>query len=160
MELLSGWKEIAERLHLGIRTAQRWERLGLPVRRVSDSPCSPVVAIPDEIELWARTRDVRSDANLLATNRFLMGQGVALREKHARARRQTRSLLNSLNSLGNEQKELIHRIQTSLVRPRGMNLESHQAPGNSGTPPAEERRTHVSCTPPQVESFDPHRCAP
>lgn len=62
MELLSGWKEIAEHLHLGVRTAQRWERLGLPVRRVSESPCSPVVAIPDELELWARTRDVKSDA--------------------------------------------------------------------------------------------------
>jgi len=63
MELLSGWKEIAEHLHLTVRTAQRWERLGLPVRRVSDSACSPVVAIPDELELWARTREVKATVN-------------------------------------------------------------------------------------------------
>lgn len=66
MELLSGWKEIASHLHLTVRTAQRWEHLGLPVRRVSESICSPVVAIPDEIELWTRTRNLRTAAGLTA----------------------------------------------------------------------------------------------
>ena len=115
MELLSGWKEIAEYLHLGVRTAQRWERLGLPVRRVSDSPCSPVVAIPDELELWARTRDVREDAALLASNKFLVTRLSELRETHFQTRLQTKKLLSEINSLADKQKELLHSIQASLV---------------------------------------------
>jgi hypothetical protein len=115
MELLSGWKEIAGHLHLGVRTAQRWERLGLPVRRVSDSPCSPVVAIPDELELWARTREVKADAAVLASNRFLVSRLADLRETHFRTRRKTRRLLTQLNSLGNRQRKLLSLIQLSLV---------------------------------------------
>ena len=115
MELLSGWKEIAEHLHLGVRTAQRWERLGLPVRRVSDSPCSPVVAIPDELDLWARTRDIREDASLLVSNKFLVTRLSELRETHARTRGQTRTLLAEINSLADEQRDLLSRIQANLT---------------------------------------------
>jgi len=114
MELLSGWKEIAEHLHLGVRTAQRWERLGLPVRRVSDSPCSPVVAIPDELELWARTRDLKADAAALASNRFLVNRLSELRKTHSRTRRKTRRLLAELTSLADKQKKLLDRICANL----------------------------------------------
>jgi len=31
--ILSGWKEIASYLHCGVRTVQRWEMDGLPIRR-------------------------------------------------------------------------------------------------------------------------------
>jgi len=114
MELLSGWKEIAEHLHLNVRTAQRWERLGLPVRRVSDSACSPVIAIPDELELWARTRDAKGEAALLGSNKFLVNRLAELRDTHVRTRRKTRRLLNDINSLASAQKELITRMQSSL----------------------------------------------
>jgi hypothetical protein len=117
MELLSGWKEIAEHLHLTVRTAQRWERLGLPVRRVSESPCSPVVAIPDELEQWARTRDVKEDAALLASNKSLVNQLADLRQAQTRTRRRTRKLLARINYLGNEQKKLIFSIQSNLNSP-------------------------------------------
>jgi hypothetical protein len=59
MKILNGWKEIAECLRLTVRTAQRWEGLGLPVRRVSASSCSPVIAFSDEIERWARHQKTR-----------------------------------------------------------------------------------------------------
>ena len=118
MELLSGWKEIAEHLHLTVRTAQRWEQLGLPVRRVSGSPCSPVVAIPDELELWARTRDIKEDADLLASNKFLVSRLAELRETQTRTRRRTRRLLNDMNYLGNEQQKLLLDIQAKLKRRR------------------------------------------
>ena len=117
MELLSGWKEIAEHLHLGVRTAQRWERLGLPVRRVSSSPCSPVVALPDELELWARTRDVKSDAALLSSNKFLVTRLIELREIHFRTSRKTKRLLGHINSLADEQKRLLDLIQENLAPP-------------------------------------------
>jgi hypothetical protein len=126
MEFLSGWKEIAEHLHLGVRTAQRWERLGLPVRRVSDSPCSPVVAIPDELELWARTRNVKEDAVLFASNRFLVTRLSDSREAHVQTRCKTRTLLAEIHSLADQQKELLHRIQANLAPPRGPETENEQ----------------------------------
>jgi hypothetical protein len=48
---LSGWKEIANHLHQGVRTAQRWEKqLGLPVHRIKAS--GPVVAFAEELNAW------------------------------------------------------------------------------------------------------------
>lgn len=32
---LTGWKEIAVHIGRGVRQAQRWEKLGMPVHRVS-----------------------------------------------------------------------------------------------------------------------------
>jgi hypothetical protein len=118
MELLSGWKEIAEYLHLTVRTSQRWERLGLPVRRVSDSPCSPVVAIPDELELWARTRDVRSDAALIPTNKLLSTRMAELRQAQVRIKRKTRGLLRQIDVLGKQQTQLVAGIRANLCPPR------------------------------------------
>lgn len=50
--LLIGWKEISKYLRFGIRTVQRWERNGLPVKRVNNSPRSPVVADSEELDAW------------------------------------------------------------------------------------------------------------
>jgi hypothetical protein len=58
MKILNGWKEIAECLHRTPRSARRWERLGLPVRRISDSPRSQVVAFHEDIEEWIRQRNL------------------------------------------------------------------------------------------------------
>jgi hypothetical protein len=53
-QLLSGWKEIANYMHQGVRTAQRWELIGLPVRRVRDNRRrSPVIALAEDLDRWA-----------------------------------------------------------------------------------------------------------
>jgi len=49
---LIGWKEISNHLRYGVRTLQRWEREGLPIRRVNQTRRSPVVADSDELEAW------------------------------------------------------------------------------------------------------------
>lgn len=64
MRILNGWKEIAECLHRTSRSARRWERLGLPVRRITESSRSPVVAFPDEIENWVRRTERGGCASL------------------------------------------------------------------------------------------------
>jgi hypothetical protein len=56
MKVLNGWKEIADCLHRTPRSARRWERLGLPVWRLSNSTRSPVVAYEHEIQDWIRRR--------------------------------------------------------------------------------------------------------
>lgn len=50
--ILTGWKEISKYLRYGIRTVQRWERNGLPVKRVNKTPRSPVVADSEELDAW------------------------------------------------------------------------------------------------------------
>jgi hypothetical protein len=50
--ILTGWKEISNHLRRGMRTVQRWEHNGLPVKRVSNSPRSPIVADSEELDAW------------------------------------------------------------------------------------------------------------
>lgn len=56
--LLSGWKEIANYMHQGVRTVQRWELIGLPVRRVTTARRSPVIAFAEDLDVWARSLHV------------------------------------------------------------------------------------------------------
>ena len=79
MRMLSGWKEIAECLHRTPRSARRWERFGLPVWRVTDSPRSPVVAYHDEIEDWVRRKRLQERVFLEANaTRFRSTQSELL----------------------------------------------------------------------------------
>lgn len=58
--ILSGWKEIANYLGRGVRTAQRYEaRLQLPVRRPSCYERGSVMAITAEVDAWINTRPLR-----------------------------------------------------------------------------------------------------
>ena len=57
-QLLSGWKEIATYMHQGVRTVQRWELIGLPIRRVRNKGRSPVIAFAEDLDVWARSLHV------------------------------------------------------------------------------------------------------
>ena len=50
--ILSGWKEIARYLGRGVRTVQRWEQLGLPVRRPNSRLRSSVLVNTEQIDTW------------------------------------------------------------------------------------------------------------
>src|SRR5215471_760219 len=55
-DILNTWKEIAQYLNRGVRTAQRWEReLALPVRRPRAKSRSAVLALRTEIDVWLRS---------------------------------------------------------------------------------------------------------
>jgi phage terminase Nu1 subunit (DNA packaging protein) len=68
--LLSSWKEIATCLDRGVRTVQRWEHLGLPVRRPAGSGSNVVLAVESELlewlSRWKKQTQFGDDA--LATN--------------------------------------------------------------------------------------------
>lgn len=56
-EILSSWKEIAEFLGKGVRTAQRWEReLGLPIRRPPGKDSRVVFALREELTAWVKAQ--------------------------------------------------------------------------------------------------------
>jgi hypothetical protein len=52
---LDSWKAIAEYLGRDARTLRRWERLGLPIRRVAGSRGHSVFAFKSEIDAWLKT---------------------------------------------------------------------------------------------------------
>ena len=56
---LQGWKEISSYMERDPRTCQRWQALGLPVRRYGGKTGS-VYAYPSEIEQWRASRPTRS----------------------------------------------------------------------------------------------------
>ena len=53
--LLNSWKEIAAYLGRGVRTAQRWEKYGLPVRRLAPGPRASVIADARDIDTWIQS---------------------------------------------------------------------------------------------------------
>ena len=53
--LLIGWKEIANYLRSGLRTAQRWEAKGLPVIRPNKQRRGHVVAYTEHLDRWLKT---------------------------------------------------------------------------------------------------------
>lgn len=53
---LDSWKAIAEYLHRDAGTVRRWEKLGLPVRRVPGGRGRSVFAYTSEIDQWLRSR--------------------------------------------------------------------------------------------------------
>lgn len=56
-KILTSWKEIAQYVGKAVRTAQRWELdFGLPVRRPPGNNQHAVLAIPEEIDIWLRSR--------------------------------------------------------------------------------------------------------
>lgn len=64
-KLLSGWKEIANHLHKGVRTVQRYEReFSLPVRRPAGKSLSSVIAIEAELDGWVAAAPFRKEFRL------------------------------------------------------------------------------------------------
>jgi hypothetical protein len=110
--VLTGWKEIADHLHLTVRTAQRWEPLGLPVRRVSASRRSPVVAISDEIEQWARKKEIKARRLKSAAS----AGWVEVSSTQDAGQRRARKLVEEVCALAIEQKRLLGLIRSGLKR--------------------------------------------
>jgi hypothetical protein len=59
MTTLTGWKEISTFLRRGVRTVQRWESLGLPIRRIKGGRSGPVFAFAEELEAWEKATPTR-----------------------------------------------------------------------------------------------------
>lgn len=57
--LLNGWKEISSFLRMGVRTVQRYEEFGLPVRRLAGKQRGSVIAEKSELDAWMTARPVR-----------------------------------------------------------------------------------------------------
>jgi len=59
---LNGWKEIGSYLGRVVRTAQRWESLGMPVHRPASRKRTAVIAFPHELDSWLVRNRPRLDS--------------------------------------------------------------------------------------------------
>lgn len=60
LEILSGWKDVASYMGMGVRTVQRYERhQGLPIRRPAGNIRASILAVKNELDAWVIARPVR-----------------------------------------------------------------------------------------------------
>jgi len=121
---LNGWKEIANYLGKGVRTAQRYERnFALPVRRPSGRSEGAVMATPGEIDAWLMASTKRqmltpiapsltSESEELAQNLARMQQS---RQVLATARTELRTTLSRLKQASLRVAEVVQQISGSAL---------------------------------------------
>jgi hypothetical protein len=126
MELLCGWKEISSYLHLTVRSAQRWEKAGLPVHRAYESRRSPVVASVQELDSWLRRKTTRARTHVSVLQPVLAAELEEAKSERRRVRRTTRRLLSSLSSLRTEHRRLLGLIKSNLTTHILSSVYDHQ----------------------------------
>ncbi len=92
--VLNSWKEIADYLGRGVRTAQRWESdLGMPVRRPRAKSRSAVLAMSDELDRWLRSAPIAEDASRPANGKQALLLSPESVQQHHRLRQDCHELL-------------------------------------------------------------------
>jgi len=95
--ILTGWKEIAQYLKCGVRTVQRWESDGLPIKRPHPGKRSHVVADSSQLDSW-----VHDNAFWRAKDRDLLDIIVRNRALRAETRKARADLHSKMQELRKE----------------------------------------------------------
>jgi hypothetical protein len=94
--ILTGWKDIARHLGCGVRTAQRWEHEGLPIRRPLPGKRSHVVTASEQLDRWVRGAFWRTE------NLGMMPDIQRSRELRAEIKRARETLHQKMDELKKE----------------------------------------------------------
>jgi len=94
--ILTSWKEIASRLKCAVRTAQRWERNGLPVNRPIPGRRGYVTADAEMLESWLRDSVFWRRRDFAGLSEIQRSRALRAQAKHSR--------------------EALHQNMTSLTR--------------------------------------------
>lgn len=100
LEILSGWKQIADHLGKGVRTVQRYEReLGLPIRRPAGKSGGSVIATAGELDAWVTASPIREEFGLrrAGINTEMLEQFRRNVEEMARLRKETQEVRHSVS---------------------------------------------------------------
>lgn len=119
--ILTGWKEIASRLHCAVRTAQRWERDGLPVNRPLPGHRSCVTADTELLDSWQR------DTAFWHRNDFdRLSDIQRSRELRGQAKHEREVLRENLTLLKGQMASLRHRLAWLQVHSRNARVSDSQ----------------------------------
>ena len=91
--LLTSWKEIATYMGRSVRSVQRLEKFGLPVRRLSSSSKSSVMADSRDIDLWLGGARAHGFANPQSCEQIFLRGSLAEAIKMSRVLRTEMALL-------------------------------------------------------------------
>ena len=130
--LLSSWKEIAAYLGRGVRTVQRYEQAGLPVRRLRHGRRSPVVAEARDIDLWLQSAQAHG-FSVRQSREQLFFRGALVASIH-----QARLLRQELMQLRESQRKDLNKLFATIAR-----LEKLSTPRGdfaTHTPPPHRRK--------------------
>lgn len=144
-QFLSGWKEIANFLGMGVRTVQRYEReLGLPVRRPAGKVRGSVVSVKAELDGWVKASPIR--------------QMFHLRESPSRSRPRSQDFLKHLSELATlrEQMSTLRvELEESVARLRE-SVEVLQGEVLRGEQIQQEELRHRTKFPSEIYSQEEH----
>jgi hypothetical protein len=122
-KVLFGWKEIANFLDAGVRTAQRYERKhGLPVRRPAGKSAGAVIASVAELEAWVSARPLARVYKFSDQPRPVLaweGLQASIRRMH--------HLMDETNQLKNEIRATVRTLHSSIhvVSPESKTLPGY-----------------------------------
>lgn len=123
--ILSGWKSIAAHLGAGVRTVQRWEHAGLPVRRPRGSTKGPILAYSEEVDAWVKHHHDGADGETP------MRVSLQARLDSIRLSRQAAALLEELDRNSQELRNQLERMKSLIALRRGANGNGHNGAGLS-----------------------------
>ena len=158
--VLYGWKEIAHYMGCGIRTAQRRQREGLPVKRITEGPRAHVIALSDEIDMWLRNVHstsavpvgVLNDIQRTRALRFKLRREAETLRFRMRALRQGLATFRVKKNVNTQlladtiaAPQLQGRLQpaNSPVRPPGVHIQSLETNGKSTSTGPHSRQVAV-----------------
>ena len=110
LEILSGWKQIADHLGKGVRTVQRYEReLGLPIRRPAGKTGGSVIATAGELDAWVTASPIREQFELAHT-----GINTEMLEELRRNVREMSRLRKETQEVRNAVSESLELLRTNI----------------------------------------------
>jgi phage terminase Nu1 subunit (DNA packaging protein) len=113
--ILTSWKEIASRLNCTVRTAQRWERHGLPVSRPVPGRRGHVTADPEMLESWLRGSAFWRRKDFAFLNEVQRARTLRADARLSRERLQTNMAL--LKRQANSMRRSIEHLQATPHKP-------------------------------------------
>lgn len=112
-EILTGWKEIARYLGMGVRTVQRYEHeLGLPTRRISGYRNGSVLATKSDLDSWVNSRPILQSSDTRQTAQ------IHLRSALEDSLRERLRLHSEMMTLRKELKESIREVRENILKMR------------------------------------------
>lgn len=138
IEILNGWKEIANYLRKGVRTVQRYEvELGLPIRRPAGKSAGSVIATKAELDAWVNARPIRGAFRLPVRGLDNAGTAKALDLQTARLTRLREEAARLRNEIAASREDLWRSIEMLHKSLRANIVEENPRLFSSGRPTAE-----------------------